>query len=121
MNPRVRSLVAPAIATLAMGAFLTGLGIWQLHRLAWKEGLIAEIEARVHAAPVPVPPPADWAALRPKDYEYRHVTLDGTFDNAEETLVFRRPRMAQATSSRPRSRSTAAAPSSSTAAGCRTA
>ena len=86
---RLRSLLAPAIATAFMGAFLIGLGVWQLHRLAWKEGLIAQIDARAHATPQPVPPPADWTGLQPKAYEYRNVFARGTFDNAKETLVFR--------------------------------
>ena len=86
---RLRPLVAPAIATLVAGALLVGLGVWQLHRLAWKEGIIGEMEARVHAPPQPLPPPANWAAMKPADYEYRRVILRGTFDNAKETLVFR--------------------------------
>jgi surfeit locus 1 family protein len=42
-------------------AVLVSLGIWQLQRLAWKEGVLAEIEARIGAAPVAVPeaPEAD--------------------------------------------------------------
>ncbi len=89
MSPQARSLVAPAVATLLAFALLVALGVWQLHRLAWKDGLIAQIDARAHAAPAPLPPSTDWAALNPKDYEYRHVALDGTFDNARETMVFR--------------------------------
>ena len=89
MSPQARSLVAPALATLVAFILLVGLGVWQLHRLSWKEGLIAEIDARAHAAPAALPPAADWSALRPNDYEYRHVALSGTFDNAKETLVFR--------------------------------
>ena len=86
---RLRPLIAPAIATVLMGAFLIGLGIWQLHRLAWKDGLIAEIEARTTAPPQPLPPAPQWPGLKPSDYEYRHVTAQGTFDNDKETLVFR--------------------------------
>ena len=89
MSPAAKSLVAPAIATLLAFTLLVALGVWQLHRLSWKDGLIAEIDARAHAAPTPAPLAADWATLRPKDYEYRHIALDGTFDNAKETLVFR--------------------------------
>ena len=89
MNARLRPLLAPAVATLLMFSFLVGLGLWQLHRLAWKEALISNIEAHIHAPPQPVPSPAEWAALNPKDYEYRRVTARGTFDNAKETLVFR--------------------------------
>jgi surfeit locus 1 family protein len=82
-------LVWPAAFTCAAAAILVSLGVWQLHRLTWKEGLIANIEARASAVPQPLPPVTDWPALRPEDYEYRHVTLTGTFENGEEALVFR--------------------------------
>ncbi|ADO41927.1 SURF1 family protein [Ketogulonicigenium vulgare] len=36
-------------------AILIGLGIWQLERLQWKEAILAEISARIAAAPVPLP------------------------------------------------------------------
>jgi surfeit locus 1 family protein len=83
------SLIWPAIFTFFAGAILISLGVWQLHRLAWKENLIAEIEARAHAAPQPLPAVADWPRLRPEDYEYRHVVAEGTFENGKEVLVFR--------------------------------
>lgn len=86
---RLRPLLVPAICTLCMGAFLIGLGVWQLRRLAWKEAIIATIEARTKAPPRPVPPPSAWPLLQAADYEYRRVTLDGTFENDKETLVFR--------------------------------
>ena len=89
MTARLRPLILPAICTLLMGAFLISLGIWQLHRLAWKDSLIGQIEARTTMPAQPVPPPSAWADLKPSDYEYRHVTAQGTFDNDKETLVFR--------------------------------
>ncbi len=88
-SARLRPLIAPGLCTLLMGAFLIGLGVWQLHRLAWKDAIIARIEARTTAPAQPVPPASEWAGLQPGDYEYRHVTLTGTFDNDKETLVFR--------------------------------
>lgn len=87
--PRWRALVLPALATLLMGLFLVGLGVWQLRRLAWKEALIREVAERTAAAPVGLPPRADWAALKPDDYAYRHVVATGTFDHAGEVRVFR--------------------------------
>jgi surfeit locus 1 family protein len=84
----LRSLIWPALVTLAGIAVLISLGIWQLQRLAWKEALIARIEARAKAPPSPLPPQSEWAALKPEDYEYRHVSLRGRFD-AREALVFR--------------------------------
>jgi surfeit locus 1 family protein len=88
--PRPRGGLAwPAAFTCAAAAILVSLGVWQLHRLAWKEGLIADIEVRANAAPQPLPPITDWPKLRPEDYEYRHVAVTGTFENSEEALVFR--------------------------------
>ena len=85
----LRGLFWPAVATLIGCVFLISLGIWQLQRLAWKEGLIAEIAARAKALSQPLPPQDQWAQLRPDDYEYRHVELDGVFENNMEALVFR--------------------------------
>jgi surfeit locus 1 family protein len=89
MNASVRSLAAPAAATLMGLAVLVGLGVWQLKRLAWKEGLIAAVEQRATAAPVELPPPEEWVKLNPRDYEYRHVRLSGVYDYAHQALVFR--------------------------------
>jgi len=53
-------------------AILLGLGTWQVKRLAWKEGMIAAIEARIDAAPVPVPATPDAEFDR-----YLPVTAEG--------------------------------------------
>jgi surfeit locus 1 family protein len=82
-------LLWPALLTAAAGAILISLGVWQLRRLAWKENIIAQIEARAAAPAEPLPDFAEWADLRPEDYEYRHVLLQGTFENEKEALVFR--------------------------------
>ncbi|MBV8912707.1 MAG: SURF1 family protein [Acetobacteraceae bacterium] len=84
----LRSLVAPALLALAGIAVLVSLGVWQLHRLAWKEALIARIEARVHARPVALPAESEWPGLKPEEYEYRHVSVRGRFD-PRQALVFR--------------------------------
>jgi surfeit locus 1 family protein len=83
-----RGLIGPALVALAGMSILISLGVWQLHRLAWKEALVARIEARAKAPPGPLPPESEWAALKPEDYEYRHAALHGRFD-AREALVFR--------------------------------
>lgn len=80
-----RSLLAPGLATLVALAILFTLGTWQLERKAWKEALIARIEARAHVEPPGTPPlPAAWNADRD---EYRHVRVTGTFLNDRETPV----------------------------------
>jgi surfeit locus 1 family protein len=85
----IRALAAPAAATAVGLAVLIGLGVWQLQRLAWKEALIAAVEARVGAPPVELPAPETWATLDPKDYEYRHVRLSGVYDRTRQAMVFR--------------------------------
>ena len=89
MNRRLRSLIAPAVATLVMAAFLAALGVWQLQRLGWKEGLIAAVASRTHAPPVDMPVEAQWPTLDPVDYEYRHVKVLGVYDASQQALVFR--------------------------------
>lgn len=63
------------------------LGVWQLHRRAWKLNLIHEIDARVHAAPVPAPGPTAWAEVNRARDQYRRVRVMGHFENGHETLV----------------------------------
>jgi surfeit locus 1 family protein len=89
VSGRARSLAAPAVATLMGLVILIGLGVWQLKRLAWKEALIAAVEARVSAPAADLPAPSDWPALYPADYEYRHVRATGVFDLKHQALVFR--------------------------------
>lgn len=81
-------LTAALVAALAF-AFLVGLGVWQLQRLAWKEAIVARIAARAKAAPQPLPPRAEWAALRPDDYDYRRVRVSGRFVQGKVARVFR--------------------------------
>jgi len=44
---------------LVGAAILIGLGTWQVQRLVWKQGILSQIEARIHAAPVAVPAQPD--------------------------------------------------------------
>ena len=85
----MRKLALPFACALAVFALLCWLGVWQLERLAWKEGLLARIRDRATTTPEALPPPAGWAALAPDAYDYRHVVARGSFDHAREALVFR--------------------------------
>jgi surfeit locus 1 family protein len=87
----MRRLVLPALFTIAMAVFLCGLGVWQLERLAWKEAILTRIATRTKQELQPLPAEAVWAGLQPDDYDYRHVVLDGTFENDREVLVFHAP------------------------------
>ena len=66
---------------------LCGLGVWQVHRLFWKLDLIARVEARVHADPVPAPAPVTWPDIDATTDEYRRVRVTGRLLNDRETLV----------------------------------
>jgi surfeit locus 1 family protein len=76
-----RSLLAPGIATLVALAILIALGVWQLERKAWKEGLLAQIEARAYGPPASIPPENAWPAWNAAAEEFRRVRLNGTFLN----------------------------------------
>ena len=39
----MRRLLGPGLIALAMLAILIGLGTWQIYRLHWKEGILAQI------------------------------------------------------------------------------
>ena len=81
------SRVLIGLAGLLVVTVLLGLGTWQVFRLQWKLDLIARVDARVHAAPVPPPGPQAWSGVTADADQYRHVAVDGTFDNAKETFV----------------------------------
>jgi surfeit locus 1 family protein len=75
---------------------LIGLGTWQLQRKAWKEGLIAALDAQLARRRPPCrPPQLDW-----QRGEYRRVTFSATCENAKEALVFAAPRRAPKTPSK---------------------
>lgn len=87
MTGRARGLIGPLIATLVTVAILTGLGVWQVKRLAWKEALIARVTERLDAPPVAAPGPAAWPQLDIGELEYEPVTVTGTFLNDREIHV----------------------------------
>ncbi|EDL93456.1 surfeit 1, isoform CRA_b [Rattus norvegicus] len=63
-----------------------GLGTWQVQRRKWKLKLIAELESRVMAEPIPLP--ADPMEL--KNLEYRPVKVRGHFDHSKELYIMPR-------------------------------
>lgn len=73
------------IATLIVFAILCGLGFWQLERLQWKLGLIAQVEANMTAAPLSLD---EVIKLPPEQAQYTRVTLHGAFDHAHEAYAF---------------------------------
>ena len=73
----------PTVIAAPIVLLCLGLGVWQIKRLHWKEGLIAERAAAVTAPPIPAPPSA---AVTP-DMEFRHVSDAGVFLNDKEIFL----------------------------------
>jgi len=73
MAGRIRKgVIGPIILGVVGTCILLGLSAWQVQRLAWKEGLIADIEARLAASPVSVPDAPD-----PARDEFLRVRAEG--------------------------------------------
>jgi surfeit locus 1 family protein len=64
-------------------AALIALGTWQVERRAWKLDLIARVDARIHAAPVPAP----FHSRIDKQDEYRRIIASGRFITGKDALV----------------------------------
>ena len=66
----MRRLLWPALITACIVCLTTGLGIWQVQRLAWKEGLLRDIAQSEARPPTP---------LRESAEPFRQVLADGAF------------------------------------------
>lgn len=75
MKPGRRGLLIPSLIVAVCVLLLTGLGTWQVYRLHWKEGILAQIAAAEHAPPQPVGP-------NPPDYGRVEATGRFRFDRA---------------------------------------
>lgn len=67
----MRRLIFPVLLGVLGCAVLLGLGTWQLQRLGWKQAVLAELAAQIHADPVALPP----AGAVP--VQYQAVTATG--------------------------------------------
>lgn len=76
-----------AICALGAVAVLLGLGTWQVDRLGWKRGLIAERRAMLAR------PPAAIANIAAAVAEFQPVRVTGTFRHDAELLVGPRARL----------------------------
>ena len=76
------------VFTLLMVATFTGLGLWQLQRRVEKHALIAALTERLAAAPVSLPPPAQWNALTPGRNEFRRVSFSATYAAGADAMVY---------------------------------
>lgn len=70
----MRRLIFPLLLGLVGCGILISLGVWQVQRMAWKAGVLAEIDAKIGAAPVALAP-----APLPETEKYLPVFADGHF------------------------------------------
>ncbi|MGO4909074.1 SURF1 family protein [Pseudorhodobacter sp. W20_MBD10_FR17] len=82
----IRRMIGPLLFGAFGIAVLVSLGVWQLQRLAWKETVLAEIDARIGAAPVGLPAAPDVAVDK-----YLPVLVSGALTGEElDVLVSRK-------------------------------
>ncbi len=78
----MRRLFWPLFFGILGTVVLVSLGTWQLQRLTWKEGVIAEINARIASDPVALPDPID-----EEGDKYLPVAASGTITEDEIHLL----------------------------------
>ena len=69
--PSLRRLAVPFACTLLLVGLTTSLGVWQVHRLAWKQALLASIDQAERSPPV---------ALPPHPSPFQKIVVSGTLD-----------------------------------------
>ena len=70
----MRRLIFPVLLGLAGTLVLASLGMWQMQRMAWKEGILADMQARIHDAPVSLPE----SPMQDQD-QFLSVKVSGTY------------------------------------------
>jgi surfeit locus 1 family protein len=86
--PRRRSWLSLLLPAFVVFCILIGLGVWQIQRKAWKEGLIASLTERLAAPPEALPPATRWPQLDQAEDEYHRVEFRAQFEPNREALVF---------------------------------
>ena len=84
MHPNFRPLPIFTALCATMFAILIGLGVWQIQRLHWKLGLIAEVNHSLAEPPFSL----DRALAMGPRAGYHRVWLDGWFLNDKESYVY---------------------------------
>lgn len=77
-----------AIVMLVLAIVCAFLGNWQMQRLGEKEALIAAVDSRLSADPVPAPPLAEWSGIDLQAWNFQSVTLTGVYRYTQTVTVF---------------------------------
>jgi surfeit locus 1 family protein len=81
-------VIGATVFTAICLAILIGLGVWQLERKAWKENLIATVNARISEPPQALPSAASWPQLTPAVHEYARVAFTAEFLEGQEAFAY---------------------------------
>jgi surfeit locus 1 family protein len=73
---------------LVLTGLFASLGVWQVHRLAEKDALIAEVDRQLTQPPYDIPPADQWRLIELETYAYHPLTLTGRYRNDRAVLVF---------------------------------
>lgn len=83
-----RRFIGPLLIGISGTVVLASLGAWQLQRLAWKEGVLAEIEARIAAIPAALPDEPE-----PEADKYLPVRVQGDLEDGHLKVLTSVPRV----------------------------
>ena len=76
------------IVMLGLTGLFAWLGVWQVDRLAWKETLIAQVNARLTQPPYELPGVEQWPQLDLDSFGFHPVTVTGRYEPEKTVLVF---------------------------------
>lgn len=76
------------VLMLALAIVCLWLGNWQMQRLGEKEALVAAVDERLGAEPIPVPPADQWPTLDLEALNFQPVSLTGAFRYNQTVTVF---------------------------------
>ena len=71
-RPRARFPIGMTVAVVVSMAIMIGLGVWQIQRMHWKEGVLAHVAALKSAPPVAAAP----LLASNEDLDFRRVEID---------------------------------------------
>ncbi len=77
----MRGYVTTFLSLVILAIFLS-LGTWQVQRLVWKQGILADIDARIGAAPVAIPQSPD-----PEADRYLPIMVQGVLGKGVSVLA----------------------------------
>jgi surfeit locus 1 family protein len=83
-------LLSATLVAFCAFCILIALGLWQLNRKVWKEGIIAQITQQAKTEPLLLPPECHWTSWEKKIGSYRYVKVSGKLLTNQE-LRFHTP------------------------------